>query len=350
MGVVCGIVILFIGASVLPATETINNPRKNDIVIYPNFIKTITVDDEGDGDYTRIQNAINHANFGDTIEVYSGTYVENVVVDKMIDLVGKDYELGSGSDTGKPVIDGSGTGTVVKTTSDGVKITGFMIQHSGSSDPGIHLASHYNIIQDNVVTGNFYGMKLFPSTGNEITCNIISNNSGDGLWLSHSHENTIENNSITGNANDGISANLSSLSNHIEYNYIAENKGRGIELSETSFGSKIKMNNITKNTIGFETTGGSDNNLFHLNNLIKNVQNAKDNSANRYDDNGMGNYWDDYTGVDDDGDGIGDTPYVVPGEGENQDDYPFMAPLVINYAPLKPDPPKGPADGQGKVG
>ena len=65
------------------------------------------MDDEGDGDFVSIQAAINAAKDGDTIEVYSGIYHENLVVNKRVSLIGIPYELGEGNDEGKPVIEGS---------------------------------------------------------------------------------------------------------------------------------------------------------------------------------------------------------------------------------------------------
>ena len=50
--------------------------------------KTLYVGGDGPGNYSAIQNAINDANIGDTIFVYSGVYFENIVVDISITLIG----------------------------------------------------------------------------------------------------------------------------------------------------------------------------------------------------------------------------------------------------------------------
>ena len=47
--------------------------------------------------------------------------------------------------------------------------------------------------------------------------------------------------------------------------------------------------------------------------------------------------------MDNDDDGIGDTPYDIPGSGGSQDRYPFIKPL---QPPDKPQKPKGPTVGK----
>jgi len=86
-------------------------------------------------------------------------------------------------------------------------------------------------------------------------------------------------------------------------------------------------NTITSNTIKDSRTGlflgSSSSNLVYHNNFINNTQQAKTmDSQNTLDDGVEGNYWSDYTGEDSNGDGIGDTPYVI--DEDNQDNYPLI--------------------------
>jgi hypothetical protein len=62
--------------------------------------------------------------------------------------------------------------------------------------------------------------------------------------------------------------------------------------------------------------------IYH-NNFINNTFHIETDESNGICDNGIeGNYWDVYTGVDNNGDGIGDTPFVI--YENNQDNYPLM--------------------------
>ena len=49
----------------------------------------------------------------------------------------------------------------------------------------------------------------------------------------------------------------------------------------------------------------------------------------------MGNYWNDYTGSDANGDGIGETPYII--DKDNIDNYPLIE-RFENYFALAPTP------------
>jgi parallel beta-helix repeat protein len=159
----------------------------------------IYVDQTGQGDFLTIQGAIDNSTEGNIIFVRSGTYLENVVVDKSVSLIGEDKDV--------TFIDSSGTGTVLRITADKVVIQGFTIRNSGTIPPdyGINLAlSNDNTIKDNVIVSNYMGIWLFSSTNNTISHNNISSNIFSGIHGLYSLNNKVLGNIISLNNEYGI--------------------------------------------------------------------------------------------------------------------------------------------------
>ena len=94
-----------------------------------------------------------------TIFVENGTYYENVIIDKSIQLIGQGRDV--------TIIDGGGINDVVMISANGVNISGFTITNSRnmSSDAGIDLNGHGNCtIIDNNISGNYYGIDTVSYT------------------------------------------------------------------------------------------------------------------------------------------------------------------------------------------
>jgi len=189
-----------------------------------------------------------------------------------------------------------------------------------------------NIIDNNTITSSlFFGINLWGSTNNTITNNTINSSKFFGIliWQSTSYT-LIKNNIIYGSGSEGISLKRNTHNSVITNNEI-KNNSPGISIDASSNNTIIEnliQNNQYSGIYIWIANGPCENNIIYHNNLINNILNAHDGGNDTWD-NGYpsgGNYYDDYTGIDTNGDGIGETPYIIDG-GNNQDNYPFTDPF-----------------------
>jgi parallel beta-helix repeat protein len=187
------------------------------------------------------------------------------------------------------------------------------------SAKGIELTSSTtNVIQQNSITRNDHGIKLTESTGNIISGNSLTANV-QGIYFEHR--------GIIMDADDPYNSTIIyACSNNIfSKNKISENNC-GVRMSSTS-NNTFSGNNFINNT---EQIKMEDSTRFLDANDIE-PSSSRFASVNFWDNGEKGNYWSNYTGTDSDGDGIGDTPYVI--DKNNQDNYPLMSANVIPDAP-----------------
>jgi parallel beta-helix repeat protein len=277
---------------------------------------TLYVGGIGPGNYTAIQDAINAANDGYKIYVYSGTYEENIVITKTITL--------TGADKSTTIINGTHDGSVLYVSGIYVNISGFTIQNSGDSASGVRLYFSRNSVTNNIIRNNAVGIAIGDISteyGNNIIFgNTIIDNDNAGIYIVSSSNNTISQNNIDNNK-VGIKM-VKSASNTIHNNTIVNNNVTGIDILTFS-----------------------ENNTIYHNNFINNTQDAQDAENNTWYNATLqeGNYWYNYTLDDKNNDGIGDTPYEIPGDtpidipygdgNYHQDKYPLMMPYdgTIRY-------------------
>lgn len=243
------IIILFVGTSIVPSVMSIDIKKTS---IVATMSTTWIVDDEGDGNFTEIQDAIDNASDGDTIYVYSGEYSRIFLSHRnSLNLMGIPEEYGNGSDTGCPIIDGEYLTHVVNLEwSDRNNIDGFNIINCGISakNAGIFLQnSNYNSITNNNVTNNKIGLYLDYSNYNGIWFNSICENDETGVSMVSAHKNLVSHNQINNNNANGIVTD-SANQNTIVWNNITYN-GRGIYTWQITITPMPALNIIKHNNI-----------------------------------------------------------------------------------------------------
>jgi parallel beta-helix repeat protein len=191
---------------------------------------------------------------------------------------------------------GGGQGGIYLKYLDNVTISNFTIR---GPQIGIYLEGCSNVtVSGNTITGTTVPVPTMQYTG--------------GVFVWGGGSCTISGNNLTGNM-------------------------EGIHLGETEH-NVIVDNNLTGNTYGIHMWGSSNNTIYG-NSFVNNAEQAKDlygSSFNIWDDGSIGNFWSDYNGTDADGDGLGDSPYVVG--VNNMDRFPLMEPFIIPVEKPEPTP------------
>jgi len=219
-------------------------------------------------------------------------------------------------------ITNNGYGISLEDSSDNNSISGNTI--TNNSEAGIRLTygiySKHNSIVGNYIINNRYGIE--SGAENSISGNNITNNTYNGIELDSSYYSSIVGNSIKDNGYGGIYLDSSNY-NNITENDVINNSQYGIRLYYSS-NNVFHQNNITASNGYCIYLEQSSNNMIYHNNLISNTQNVLCfNSINIWDDGypSGGNHWSNYTGVDLEPDGIGDSWYEI--DSSNIDHYPL---------------------------
>jgi parallel beta-helix repeat protein len=267
-------------------------------------------------DYSTIQDAIDNADEGATIYVKKGVYVENPIVNKTVALIGEDRDA--------TIIDVTAG---LKLVSNNVVLSGFTVYDGWHC---ISLSGDNCTVSGNKIKDGTNGIVLFGSN-NLITGNIFEAiGLSSAIQLNFAYNTTVKNNYIS-NCVEGIQIWQSSNNNTITENIIVDCQETAISF-QYSGGNTITQNNITRCKVGTSIYGASWN-IISKNNYVDNTIQCTANEA-YYLSFGKSpsvntieaNYWSDYNGIDADGDGIGDTPYVI--DENNKDPYPLTG-LVI---------------------
>jgi len=210
-------------------------------------------------DFQTIQEAIDYATNGDTIEVDAGIYYEHIFINKSITL--------QGANATTTIIDGASNGTILTLEASNIYITGFTIRNAGTTYSAIASerdrgTNTRHTITNNIIMTSQYGIYLAYSNQNTITNNTISNNFLSGIYLNSADRNDILSNAIT-ESPYGMRL-LYSTGNTISGNTISKTS-YGIYISDLSTDNIVTLNTVSGQTSGIYVS--SDNNIVDHNTI-----------------------------------------------------------------------------------
>jgi parallel beta-helix repeat protein len=296
-----------------------------------------------DSDFTKIQDAVDNASDYDIILVKSGIYQETLVINKSVNLISENQ-----NDTillsenaikieiidGEEVINEKDRINILTINATNCKINNFTFKTNEKYKitRGIVINSENNTIINCNISGFYNAIEIKQSSlNNSISKTIVSNNN-IGIQGIITENNFISDNYISNNSQQGIYFFTKSDKNIFSKNiFINNNQALRVKGSDNN---QIFNNYFYNNSYGVYLCCGANYNIVYNNTFIRNLLgNAYEGNSllNYWNSNSaIGNHWYDYTGVDEDGDGIGDSSYTIISSGKN-DYYPLVNPVDVNY-------------------
>ncbi len=249
--------------------------------------------------YPTIQGAIDAVPSGGTILVSEGIYDGNISISKSLTIIGENQRT--------TIIDGVNNGTTVFIGANNVAVDGFTICNGSYGGVRIYASNSVNVTECVITHSYLFDISIEKSSEVTISKNIIPSVvasegmvRGDGMFLSEADHCLISGNVIS-NVITGITSRYSTDNTFIDNTVDGE------------FSWMIEYSNNTQ---------------FYHNLFMRGISSTGSNVNVSWCNGTVGNYWNDYSGVDDGsngrlmGDGIGDTD--LPSRGV--DNYPLINP------------------------
>ncbi|MGY5859525.1 MAG: NosD domain-containing protein [Candidatus Thorarchaeota archaeon] len=191
---------------------------------------------------------------------------------------------------------------------------------TGNVVPSIHVeTSHHCNVTYNVITETIDGIVLDSSNYTIITDNHITMGQGYGIGVWGSSHNFVSRNHIANISGwEGWALCSNDYDNEFTYN-LCDNSTVGLYID--GFGPFIAHNTAHGNDEAIWLLSSCANATVSWNVFEDNVHNGLDDSMTSIFDY---NYWSNYTGVDADSDGIGDTWHPIEGMANNNDTHPLV--------------------------
>jgi parallel beta-helix repeat protein len=236
--------------------------------------------------FTTIQAAINDSSTldGHIIEVDSGSYKENIIVNKSLTIRSSTNDpMSTGIEANNSAL------PAIKITANFVNISGFNITGTtGNSNSGIYTSGNNCTISNNQVFGNDLGLLIYGNshtiTDNSIISNITKNGLGGihlgsvnstvknnsinvtgsnvGIWVDDGYDNNIINNTITSDQEgiqvSALRGNRISDNHLIGRNGIYQGTNWGILLYNQAYDNIIENNSVQNYQTGFFLYAYSD--------------------------------------------------------------------------------------------